>query len=135
MICFICKINVDTFSALAFHYKFMHFLDPLSTYECSESNCSQTFQNGSRIDATRKPLQPRYDGPFAVLERKDKTFKLQLHNRTSWISIDRLTPAFILREDPIADHSYASTLSEIKTRSINVQQRQKQVRFFFPRGW
>jgi len=48
MICFICKISVDTFSELAFHYKCMYFLDPLSTYECSdcsESNCSQTFQN------------------------------------------------------------------------------------------
>lgn len=46
MICFICKISVDTFSTLAFHYKFMHFLNPLSTFDCSKSNnCSQTFQN------------------------------------------------------------------------------------------
>ncbi|CAH1736352.1 unnamed protein product [Aphis gossypii] len=55
MICFICKVNVSTFSALAFHYKFMHFLNALSTYECSESNCSQTFQNlnGLRRHITR----------------------------------------------------------------------------------
>jgi len=69
-----------------------------------------------RIDSTWKPLQPRYDGPFAVLERKGKIFKLQHHNRTSWILIERLKPALLLREDPIADHSYASTLAEIKTR-------------------
>jgi len=90
-----------------------------------------------RIDSTRKPLQPRYDGPFAVLERKEKIFKLQLYNRNSWISIDRLKPALLLREDSIADHSYASTLAEIKTRpekrSTNFRQRQKQVCFFFPR--
>ncbi|KAL4122540.1 hypothetical protein QTP88_014849 [Uroleucon formosanum] len=84
-----------------------------------------------RIDSTRKPLQPRYDGPFAVLERKDKIFKLQLHNRTSWISIDRLKPALLLCEDPIADHSYASTLADVKTRP---KTRQKQVCFLFPRG-
>lgn len=45
MICFICIKNVSTFSTLAFHYKCMHFLGPLNTYECSEANCSQTFQN------------------------------------------------------------------------------------------
>lgn len=56
MICFICKINYQTFSALAFHYKCMHCLGPLSTYECSEINCSQTFQNlnGLRRHITRK---------------------------------------------------------------------------------
>lgn len=32
------------------------------------------------VDSPRKPLQPRYDGPFAVLERNAKNYKLQLHN-------------------------------------------------------
>ncbi|CAH1731650.1 unnamed protein product [Aphis gossypii] len=60
-----------------------------------------------RIDAQRTPLQPRYEGPYAVLQRRDKVFKLQLDNRTAWISVDRLKPAFVLRDDPIVDHSYA----------------------------
>lgn len=51
-----------------------------------------------RIDAQHAPLQPRYEGPYAVLERRDKVFKLQLGNRTSWISMDRLKPAFVLLE-------------------------------------
>jgi len=60
-----------------------------------------------RIDAQRAPLQPRYEGPYAVLERREKDFKLQLGNRTSWVSVDRLKPAFVLRDDPVLDHSYA----------------------------
>jgi len=60
-----------------------------------------------RIDAVKPPLQPRYEGPFAVLERREKTFKVQRGQSTTWISIDRLKPAFVIREDPIADHFYA----------------------------
>jgi len=91
-----------------------------------------------RIDSTQKPLLPRYAGPFVVLGLKEKIVKIQLQNRTSWISLDHLKPALLLREDPIADHSYASTLTEIKTRpssrSTKFQRRQKQVCCFFPRG-
>jgi len=116
-----------------------------------------------RVDSARKSLQPRYDGPFAVLDRNNKNFKLKLHNRTSWIAIDRLKPAFLLREDPVADHSYAyahvesqsqstSPLHEVSTtehsyNSIIIEPQiqpilrkpltwrpKKQVRFFFPRG-
>lgn len=61
-----------------------------------------------RVDAHRAPLRPSYDGPYAVLDRNDKTFKLQMNNRTSWVSIDRLKPALILRDDPTTDHSYAA---------------------------
>jgi len=60
-----------------------------------------------RIDAHRTPLQPRYEGPYAVLQRREKDYKLQLDHRTAWIAVDRLKPAFVLRDDPIIDHSYA----------------------------
>lgn len=52
MICYICKFNLPTFSELAF----IHFLGTLSTYECSEDQCSQTFQNlnGLRRHISRK---------------------------------------------------------------------------------
>lgn len=101
-------------------------------------NMSATSHVFLRVDATRKPLQPRYDGPFAVIERNDKNFKIQLHNRTSWISIDRLKPALLLREDPVADHTYASA----PVKQINIsdsvsnqrQRQQKRVRFSLPRG-
>ncbi|XP_015371820.1 PREDICTED: uncharacterized protein LOC107167332 [Diuraphis noxia] len=61
-----------------------------------------------RIDAAKSPLQPRYEGPSAVLERREKIFKVQRgQSSTTWISIERLKPAFVLREDPIAVHSYS----------------------------
>jgi len=70
-----------------------------------------------RVDAHHSPLQPRYEGPYAVLERRDKDFKLQLGSRTSWISVDRLKPAFILRDDPLIDHSYAMQSIELHSTS------------------
>ncbi|XP_050064382.1 uncharacterized protein LOC126553279 [Aphis gossypii] len=71
------------------------------------SNVSHVFL---RIDATRPPLQPRYEGPYALLERREKTFKLQCSNRQVWVSVDRLKPA---------DHPYA-------TNSVNAVKKAKQ---------
>jgi len=82
-----------------------------------------------RIDAVQPPLQPRYEGPYAVLERHDKNFKIQRDNGTVLVSIDRLKPAFVLREDPAAaDHTYA-------THAEVAKQSKKRVRFSFcPQG-
>lgn len=52
-----------------------------------------------RNDTVRGALKPPYDGPYEILERHDKYFKLQLPLRTSNVSIDRLKPAYILNED------------------------------------
>ena len=54
------------------------------------SHCTHVFV---RHDGVRKPLQAVYDGPFKVLERNDKHFKLQYPNRTEIVSIDRLKAA------------------------------------------
>jgi len=59
-----------------------------------------------RIDAIRHVL---YEGPLVVLERREKTFKVQRDLSTAWISIDRLKPAFIARKDPLADHAHAQS--------------------------
>ncbi|UYV75266.1 hypothetical protein LAZ67_12003176, partial [Cordylochernes scorpioides] len=40
------------------------------------------------------PLAPPYDGPYEVLFRKPKIFKLKIKKRSTWVSIDRLKPAF-----------------------------------------
>ena len=44
-----------------------------------------------RNDAVRKPLQTPYEGPYPVLERTDKFFKLNINGT---VSIDRLKPAY-----------------------------------------
>lgn len=48
-----------------------------------------------RTDAVRKPLQPPYRGPYKVLERADKFFKLQVNGREETVSIDRLKVAYM----------------------------------------
>ena len=47
-----------------------------------------------RRDAVKKLLQP-YDGPFKVLSRSQKSFKVDLGNHTDSVSLDRLKPAHL----------------------------------------
>ena len=42
-----------------------------------------------------KPLDPPYDGPFLVLQRKDKTITIERNGKRDTISIDRVKPAFL----------------------------------------
>ena len=48
-----------------------------------------------RVDGVRKPLQPPYEGPYKVLERRDKFFVLDRNGRRDSVSIDRLKVAFV----------------------------------------
>lgn len=57
-------------------------------------NCKFVFV---RDDSVQKLLKPPYDGPFKVLERGPKNFKIQLPVREASISIDTLKPTFIIK--------------------------------------
>lgn len=59
-------------------------------------SCSHVFV---RNDMVRSALQNPYDGPYAVIERNNKVFKLNVKNRECTISIDRLKPAYVIKED------------------------------------
>ena len=48
-----------------------------------------------RVDAVRRPLTPPYVGPFPVLDRGPKTFRILKSGKETIVSIDRLKPAFI----------------------------------------
>ena len=52
-----------------------------------------------RVDASKPPLTPPYVGPYKVLQRKEKSFQLQIRNAKDWVSIDRLKPAYLLPDD------------------------------------
>ena len=56
------------------------------------SNCSHVFV---RRDAVKRPLQRPYDGPFPVLDRHDKYFRIALPGHNDTVSIDRLKPAYL----------------------------------------
>ncbi|XP_059046725.1 uncharacterized protein LOC131842210 [Achroia grisella] len=51
-----------------------------------------------RDDSVRGALQPPYSGPYEVLERGDKIFKLLVKGKPVTVSIDRLKPAYILAD-------------------------------------
>ncbi|KAJ8731369.1 hypothetical protein PYW07_004533 [Mythimna separata] len=53
-----------------------------------------------RNDTVRAPLTPPYDGPYPVLQRHEKYYKIQLPHRETVVSLDRLKPAYICSETP-----------------------------------
>lgn len=48
-----------------------------------------------RLDGIKKPLTAPYAGPYKVIKRYDKFFKISMDNKEKNISIDRLKPAII----------------------------------------
>ncbi|XP_046965859.1 uncharacterized protein LOC124534193 [Vanessa cardui] len=59
-----------------------------------------------RDDTLRGALQPPYTGPYEVIERGDKTFKIQVKGRNVAVSIDRLKPAYILfNPSPVTNYT------------------------------
>ena len=77
------------------------------------STCTHVFV---RSDVVRKPLQSPYNGPYRVVDRKEKYFILDLNGRKDTVSIDRLKPAHLddsnfLSEDQVKVISYHFTRS------------------------
>ncbi|UYV73233.1 hypothetical protein LAZ67_10002257 [Cordylochernes scorpioides] len=65
-----------------------------------------------RRDLILPPLAPPYDGPYEVLFRKPKIYKLKIKKRSTWVSIDRLKPAFTSEgpiPGPVAVHVLSCT--------------------------
>ncbi|GBM73444.1 hypothetical protein AVEN_64745-1 [Araneus ventricosus] len=59
-------------------------------------NCSHMFQC---IDRIKKQLESPYEGPFPIIERKDKYFTINIKAKNVNVSFDRLKPTYILAED------------------------------------
>jgi len=53
-----------------------------------------------RHDAVRRPLKRPYDGPFRVLQRNAKHFKIDRDGKTDTVCIDRLKPAYMESQVP-----------------------------------
>lgn len=67
-----------------------------------------------RNDSVRPSLSPPYEGPFEVVSRTDKFFKLSIRGRTVNVSVDRLKPAYKLDEHQTTpDSTPAATTSTI----------------------
>ena len=70
---------------------------PTSAHGSKESHVPRDLQTCKfvfiRRDAKQAPLQPLYSGPYEVVERGGKTFKLQIGSGQDRVSLDRLKPA------------------------------------------
>lgn len=66
------------------------------------NTCSHVFV---RNDMVKSPLIPSYSGPYEVISRDKKTFCIQMGDRQSIISIDRLKPAYIISEEKPPENS------------------------------
>ena len=62
-----------------------------------------------RKDMHRSPLTKPYDGPFKVIERNEKFFKIQIGNNVEHVSIDRLKQVYL-------DKAETVTLAEPRKR-------------------
>lgn len=74
-------------------------------------NCTHVFV---RNDAVRKSLQPPYNGPFEVLQRREKCFKVRFNRTSKYVSIDRLKPAFLPFDDAKRNVSSETKTSQEK---------------------
>lgn len=81
------------------------------------SKCTHVFV---RNDTVRSPLTPPYDGPYEVLQRHDKYFKVQLPTRTSVISLDRLKPAYTL-ENEVEEDGTVTTRGKTSSDTLPIK--------------
>lgn len=68
------------------------------------NDCTHVFV---RNDAVRLALQPPYNGPFEVIHRNGKFFRVRVNQKKVNVSIDRLKPAFMTLEDMQTNKSVA----------------------------
>ncbi|BHF74694.1 hypothetical protein SprV_0501778100 [Sparganum proliferum] len=61
-----------------------------SYLEKDSATCSHVYL---RCDRVRRPLEPTYDGPFRVISRGTKNFRIQRGTREEVVSVDRLKAA------------------------------------------
>lgn len=88
-----------------------------------------------RADKKRCSLKVRYDGPFTILDRRDKFYLIQRVKKKSWIPIHRLKPVSVFGEKPTSEptayaapgKNYPKILKNIPNTMI--PQIQKKVRF------
>ena len=87
--------------------------------------CSHVF---IRVDAVKKAVQARYEGPFKVEKRTRKTFFVLRNGKLESISIDRVKPAYLL------DTSSANSVTSILKRSVSsATKKNLSVSFALPR--
>ncbi|XP_047985006.1 uncharacterized protein LOC125225368 [Leguminivora glycinivorella] len=58
--------------------------------------CSHVFL---RVDRVRSSLEPPYEGPYKVMRRQKKFYSIDIKGKLNNVTVDRLKPAYIMREE------------------------------------
>lgn len=99
----------------------VHHSSPTVFMHPKLGSCEQVFV---RNDSVRPSVSRPYEGPYKVLSRSEKVFSLQIGRRVVAISVDRLKPAFLWRDDVSAQSSSrASDRPQDSSGRITIQQR------------
>ena len=64
---------------------------------CDLKTCTNVFL---REEIHKGNMTPPYGGPYKVVNRTDKTFTIDVDCHQSVVSIDRVKPAYILKDEP-----------------------------------
>ena len=84
-----------------------------------------------RVDRVREPLEFPYEGPYTVLKRSKKWYKLDVKGTKETVSIDRLKPAYKIAEELVSDGRFDGNLKPILCNKNDICSREKKkVRFF-----
>jgi cleavage and polyadenylation specificity factor subunit 1 len=75
--------------------------------------CSHVFL---RHDATKKPLQPVYNGPYKLISKTNKNFTIMVKDQPLTVSIDRIKPAHLDTATTTEDDKY----SHVPSHSMEV---------------
>lgn len=76
-----------------------------------------------RNDTVRGPLQCPYDGPYPVIKRYDKFFKIDINGRKTNVSIDRIKAAFMdIGDEHHTNNNLSKQHSSSPTKSCEQQQ-------------
>lgn len=84
------------------------------------ATCTHVFV---RNDSVQPPLSQPYEGPYEVIQRYEKKYKIQLPRRTAVISLDRLKPAYLYNSDAATEISDEQRQKPSKSSSKNNESR------------
>lgn len=95
-------------------YELQRMMAELSPHHHTHHSCKKSYVHPCmktceyvfvRRDYVKKPLITPYEGPYKVLKKYEKFYKVQLLNKSANISIDRLKPAFVSQDIEFNDQS------------------------------
>lgn len=85
-----------------------------------------------RQGPAKKSLEPPYTGPYKVLERGEKTFKIQVQDRQLTVTIDRLKPAHLATDDTKTGNTGYSKTDPPEEATPNVKKTRSGRHVHFP---